>query len=197
MWKVFWVIVFSIVGVGWIARAPVTVHSEGKAGGARVQARLAGRLVYDRVLPESDVDRTVLWLGRGVLGGGLVAGAGVGLLLVAVGSLAFQRGWLPSWLLLPEWLPVALLAGFFCFVLGAAGRTNTRDNMDGTQTVTVHRYGLQVYQTTGPTGTLNWVHDAFLYGLGGAAALLGGLVALLLWRRFATPASPRKVSGAA
>jgi hypothetical protein len=139
----------------------------------------------------------VHWLGLGVLGTGFVAGAVVGLLLVAVGSLAFRRGWLPSWLLLPEWLPAALLGAMFCFVLGAAGRTNTRDNLDGTQTVTVHRYGLQVYQTTGPTGTLNWVHDAFLYGLGGVAALIGGLLVALVWRRFGTSDSPRKVSGAA
>jgi hypothetical protein len=194
MWKVFWLTVFGIIGGAWAVQSPVTVQHDENAGGTRVQASLAGWLVYDRLVPEADADRTVLWLGLGILGTGVVAGAGVGTLLVASASAAFRRGWLPRWLLLPEWLPAALLAALPCFLLGAAGLTNTADNGDGTQTVTVYRYGLQVYQITGPRGTLNWVHAAFLFGLGGLTALIGGVVGYLLWRRFSTPASTQERS---
>jgi hypothetical protein len=196
MWKLFWVVVFSIAGVAWAAQAPITVEREGPAGGARVRAYFAGWLVYDHLLPEADVDPTARWLGLGILGTGLVAGAVVGLLLAALGAAAFRRGWFPRWLLLSEGLAAALLAAMPCFLLGAAGLTHTADNGDGTQTVTVYRYGFQVYQTTGPRGTLDGVHAAFLFGLGGVAALIGGGVGFLLWRWLAAPVSSGKGSGA-
>jgi hypothetical protein len=191
MWKFFCIVVCAIAGVVWVAQTPINVHG-GKPEGIRVQAHLAGWLVYDNVLPEAEANRMALWLGLGILGAGLAVGIGVGVLLVVIASTAFRRGWLPSWLVLPEWIPVSLLAAMLGFVVGAAGLTNSTSNPDGTQTVTVYRYGYQIYQVTGPRGTFEWVHSAFLFGLGGLMALISGLIAFLLWRFFGAPSMSEK-----